>query len=190
MEALWNLEDKWNITTQEAFLIFICSALAVIGLCTTAILKKRKEKKNGVPGRQFFDEESGSKGTTTTNWSESSLRWGSMKKTLIGSVRWSGANKWEDSVCRTSIQTNAPPLLLAEGGSVAALELGCWSHNSDSPVWQRPILMGEKCEFPRFSGLILYDEQGRSVPGSGNKELVQQDIIITAPIVTTLRDLL
>ncbi|KAI3884900.1 hypothetical protein MKW92_003695 [Papaver armeniacum] len=185
MEALWNLEDKWKITTQEAFLIFICSALAVIGLCTTAILTKRKQKKNGVPGRQFFEEESGSKGMTTTNWSESSLRWVSMKKTLISSVRWSGANKWEDSACRTSQQTNAPPLLLAEGGSVS-LEFGCWSHNSDSPVWQRPILMGEKCEFPRFSGLILYDEQGRSLHGS---ELLQQDIS-TAPIVTTLRDLL
>ncbi|KAI3921866.1 hypothetical protein MKX01_005555 [Papaver californicum] len=185
MEALWNLEDKWNITTQEAFLIFTCSALAVIGLCTTAILKKKKDKKNGVRGRQFFEEESGSKGMTTTNCSESSLRWGSMKKTLISSVRWSGANKWEDSACRTSRQTNAPPLLLAEGGSIA-LEFGCWSHNSDSPVWQRPILMGEKCEFPRFSGLILYDEQGRSLHGS---ELVQQDII-TASMVTTLRDLL
>ncbi|KAI3938014.1 hypothetical protein MKW98_018570 [Papaver atlanticum] len=185
MEALWNLEDKWKITTQEAFLIFICSALAVIGLCTTAILKKRKEKKNGVPGRQFFEEESGSKDMTATNWSESSLRWVSMKKTLISSVRWSGANKWEDTACRTSRQTNAPPLLLAEGGSVS-LEFGCWSHNSDSPVWQRPILMGEKCEFPKFSGLILYDEQGRSLHGS---ELLQQDIS-AAPVVTTLRDLL
>lgn len=28
-------------------------------------------------------------------------------------------------------------------------------------VWQRRILMGMRCELPRFSGLILYDEQGR-----------------------------
>lgn len=29
-----------------------------------------------------------------------------------------------------------------------------------SPVWQRAILMGERCKPPTFSGLILYDEQG------------------------------
>ncbi|EFJ31457.1 hypothetical protein SELMODRAFT_408071 [Selaginella moellendorffii] len=31
-------------------------------------------------------------------------------------------------------------------------------------VWQRTILMGEKCEPPDFSGLILYDERGNRVP--------------------------
>jgi hypothetical protein len=31
------------------------------------------------------------------------------------------------------------------------------------PVWQRRILMGMRCELPRFSGLILYDEQGRRI---------------------------
>lgn len=33
----------------------------------------------------------------------------------------------------------------------------------DSPVWQRTILMGERCEPPAFSGLILYDERGNQV---------------------------
>ncbi|CAI0441025.1 unnamed protein product [Linum tenue] len=37
-------------------------------------------------------------------------------------------------------------------------------------VWQRPILMGEKCELPKFSGLILYDERGR--PLYDQKELL------------------
>lgn len=38
--------------------------------------------------------------------------------------------------------------------------VGGQSHNSTAAVWQRPILMGEKCELPRFSGLILYDQRG------------------------------
>ncbi|KAL4353839.1 hypothetical protein GQ457_06G005830 [Hibiscus cannabinus] len=30
---------------------------------------------------------------------------------------------------------------------------------SELSVWQRPILIGEKCKPPRFSGLVLYDER-------------------------------
>lgn len=33
----------------------------------------------------------------------------------------------------------------------------------DSPVWQRTILMGERCEPPVFSGLVFYDECGNRV---------------------------
>ncbi|XP_047050902.1 uncharacterized protein LOC124656148 [Lolium rigidum] len=44
------------------------------------------------------------------------------------------------------------------------------------PVWQRRILMGVRCELPRFSGLILYDEQGRRLnigtPGRRNHRQV------------------
>ena len=63
-----------------------------------------------------------------------------------------------------------PPRLAWNGMT----SVGLRSHNSDSPVWQRPILMGEKCELPRFSGLILYDERGQlldhSIKGSSDKE--------------------
>lgn len=31
------------------------------------------------------------------------------------------------------------------------------------PIWQRRVLMGVKCQMPRFSGMILYDERGRPV---------------------------
>ncbi|MCO5591871.1 hypothetical protein L7F22_045864 [Adiantum nelumboides] len=31
-------------------------------------------------------------------------------------------------------------------------------------VWQRSILMGERCKRPNFSGLILYDEKGNLLP--------------------------
>eukprot|EP00250_Pteridium_aquilinum_P005390 c15491_g1_i1 orf=246-695(+) len=32
------------------------------------------------------------------------------------------------------------------------------------PVWQRTILMGERCQRPTFSGLVLYDEKGNPLP--------------------------
>jgi hypothetical protein len=38
-----------------------------------------------------------------------------------------------------------------------------------TPVWQRRILMGTRCELPRFSGVILYDEHGRRLQ-SGTKQ--------------------
>ncbi|MCO5572177.1 hypothetical protein L7F22_025928 [Adiantum nelumboides] len=36
---------------------------------------------------------------------------------------------------------------------------------STDAVWKRSILMGERCEPPSFSGVILYDEHGNLVPG-------------------------
>jgi len=32
------------------------------------------------------------------------------------------------------------------------------------PVWQRSILMGERCQPPQFSGLIVYDDKGNRLP--------------------------
>jgi hypothetical protein len=34
------------------------------------------------------------------------------------------------------------------------------------PLWQKRVLMGERCEMPRFSGLILYDERGFPLPSN------------------------
>ncbi|KAI5060765.1 hypothetical protein GOP47_0025185 [Adiantum capillus-veneris] len=36
---------------------------------------------------------------------------------------------------------------------------------STSAVWSQSILMGERCEPPTFSGLILYDERGNLLQG-------------------------
>lgn len=58
-----------------------------------------------------------------------------------------------------------------------------------TPVWQRRILMGERCELPRFSGLILYDEHGRLVAGSSGRGHCHT-LKGQAPGVTTLKDLL
>uniref|UniRef100_A0ACD5WD41 Uncharacterized protein n=1 Tax=Avena sativa TaxID=4498 RepID=A0ACD5WD41_AVESA len=61
------------------------------------------------------------------------------------------------------------------------------------PVWQRRILMGMRCELPRFSGLILYDEQGRRLqmgtPGRRNHRQGKKKTARTSAS-PTLRDLL
>ncbi|KAK1281969.1 hypothetical protein QJS10_CPB22g00904 [Acorus calamus] len=36
-------------------------------------------------------------------------------------------------------------------------------------VWQRNILMGEKCQLPDFSGAIIYDSDGKIVPPLGHQ---------------------
>ncbi|RLM79441.1 uncharacterized protein C2845_PM12G13040 [Panicum miliaceum] len=55
----------------------------------------------------------------------------------------------------------------ADGRAAAAAE-GCRTPMTPrrTPVWQRRILMGTRCELPRFSGLILYDEHGRPLQSS------------------------
>ncbi|CAK9151753.1 unnamed protein product [Ilex paraguariensis] len=177
MEALWNLEDKWNLSTQEAVLFFACTGFLVIGLCAATALK-RKAKRN-----RIVDHEPRVVDSEDAKWSESRPGWGSVKKVLMSSVRWSGSSKWGESMRMGSRREG--PLLCGGGGGA---EVGWQSHNSVSPVWQRPILMGEKCELPRFSGLILYDERGRPLHHSsyeGNAENQEQ-----TAVRTTLRDLL
>lgn len=81
------------------------------------------------------------------------------------------------------------------------------------PLWQRRILMGERCELPKFSGLVLYDELGRPARSSSSHDSLLKVIskrklnhptlyislmfaptacmqVKPMPAVTTLRDLL
>ncbi|XP_062218941.1 uncharacterized protein LOC133918868 [Phragmites australis] len=69
-----------------------------------------------------------------------------------------------------------------------------------TPVWQRRILMGTRCELPRFSGLILYDEHGQPLQSSKQnraghlisrvRKYESKGKKKTARTTTTLRDLL
>lgn len=162
MEALWNLEDKLNLSTQEALILFVCAAFAVVAICTATVLKKMARR----PKQLLNHDKDISDDSMRPDWSEPSCGWFSMKKVLTGSVRWSRANKWEEK--KFGGLTERPtPLLGLEGCEV--IEMGWQSHNSVSPVWQRPILMGEKCELPRFSGRILYDERGQLLGDSQTK---------------------
>lgn len=154
MEALWSLENKWKLTTQESLLLFVCAAVAVVGLCAATILQKKARKKKVV------DMDDSPSKSIRVKLSEPSCGWVPIKRMLMGSVRWSGAKKWEDRRWIEGWREGDPPLLGLQESSEAG-SVGWQSHNSESPVWQRPILMGEKCELPRFSGLILYDERGK-----------------------------
>lgn len=144
MEALWNVEDKWNLTTQEALILLGCAALALIGLGVVTFLKRSRRK---VTAEKPLEAQESERFRFHSGPSRGGLVEAIVRRVLMGSLRWSRAKKWEE---------RPPPLLVVEGG-----QEGWHSHNSESPVWQRPILMGEKCELPRFSGLILYDERGR-----------------------------
>lgn len=157
MEALWNLEDKWKLSTQEAVAIFACTAFLVIGVCFATFLKRRAKRKGLVHQEPCTNE-----ATDEAKWSDQRQikSWGAVKKVLMSSVRWSGVSKWEERRLSGSQRERAAPLLVVRGEKCED-NLGRLSHNSTSAVWQRPILMGEKCELPRFSGLILYDERGR-----------------------------
>ncbi|KDP30039.1 hypothetical protein JCGZ_18615 [Jatropha curcas] len=167
MEALWNLEDKWKLTTQQAELILIAfTAFAVIGLCTVTVLKRKAQSKQTV-------DPAGS-----DHSSFNSSKWVRIRRLLIGWVRWSEANKWGEASGGKSRRRRSPLLGFEEDESPSSL--GWQSHNSASPVWQRPILMGEKCELPRFSGLILYDESGHLLHhslSSSRMENIDQVII-------------
>eukprot|EP00257_Ricinus_communis_P010861 XP_002531239.2 uncharacterized protein LOC8269042 [Ricinus communis] len=190
MEALWNLEDKWRLSTKEAFLVFVCSAFAVIGLCTVTVLKRKAQRKQMANHVETVAESS-------ITWSEThdSNNWVKIRRMLMESMRWSEANKWEEKG-----GGRPPPPPASASASLLGLErcdssgIGWQSHNSVSPVWQRPILMGEKCELPIFSGLILYDERGRLLDHSltsSREENIHQHQEKPAGIVRTrLKDLL
>lgn len=53
------------------------------------------------------------------------------------------------------------------------------------PIWQRRVLMGVKCQLPRFSGMILYDESGRPVC-SGIRDRARDQVRASAtPLLLT-----
>ncbi|KAF3442339.1 hypothetical protein FNV43_RR16255 [Rhamnella rubrinervis] len=189
MEALWNLEDKWKLSTQEAALLLVCAAFGVTGLCTATMVLRNKSKRKQQLVRQETNGEALGK-----ECSELPMKcgWESMKAALMGSVRWSRASKWDE---RRGGSWRETPLPLLEKGISNSVEFDVrWqSHNSESPVWQRPILMGEKCELPRFSGLILYDERGQPLRDHHKENscnIITNKEETVAAVRKTLRDLL
>ncbi|KAI3809632.1 hypothetical protein L1987_19228 [Smallanthus sonchifolius] len=172
MEALWKLEDKCKLSTQEAVIFFAGTAflvVAAVGLCAATTFRKR-DAKNSQDGGGVV-EPVAAKGSPG--------QWLRVKKGFTGSVQWSKASKWDGNL--SASRKEQPTPLLARGDG----EVEWPSHNAGSPVWHRPILMGEKCEFPRFSGLILYDERGKPLD-QGNSADIQEQPTERA----TLRDLL
>lgn len=181
--TLWNLEDKWKLSTQQSIAIFSCTCSLVIAICIVTVLIRRRAatRRKGLVGQ----DPCSSSTDNNIEWSEPKLLSSSstsVKKVLTNTLRWSGPSKWEEKKSRSHTE-RVSPLLDGESGQ--------WhSHNSDSPVWQRPILMGEKCELPRFSGLILYDERGRPVHHVDNDQFSFNQENVDVVGRTTLKDLL
>ncbi|XP_040989113.1 uncharacterized protein LOC121236745 [Juglans microcarpa x Juglans regia] len=195
MEALWNLEDKLKLSTQEALVLLVCAAFAIVGICAATILKKKKKMgmKKQLPDHDGMVTNCNELMRTKCAESETSCGWFSIKRVLMGSVRWSRANKWEEKRVGSGWRERPTPLLGMMEGS--EFDVGWQSHNSESPVWQKPILRGEKCELPRFSGLILYDERGRQLSDQSHQEIsckenIHPQVKTAAVVRNTLRDLL
>lgn len=178
METLWDLEDKLKVSTLGAILLLACASFALLlWLCIAIILRRKAINNNKIVHQEGAIDDENENVTTITNtitttttttpteWSEPScVGWISVKRVLMGSMLWSKASKLEENIAWHR-ERGSPLLGLQRQG----LDSGWQSHNSESPVWQRPILRGEKCELPRFSGLILYDEKGRLLRDSDDE---------------------
>ncbi|KAL3508808.1 hypothetical protein ACH5RR_028209 [Cinchona calisaya] len=191
MEALWNLEDKWKLSTQEAVAVFACTTFLVIGLCLATFLKRRAKRKKVLIHQEPCNMNDEAKWSDISDQKERKMG-GFVKKMLMSSVRWSGVQKSEERRLSGSQRERATLLLVVRGERYDEDHLGRASHNSTSAVWQRPILMGEKCELPRFSGLILYDERGRPIDPHADDGITDdfQEKSSAAAVRTTLRDFL
>ncbi|XP_074311194.1 uncharacterized protein LOC141647058 [Silene latifolia] len=149
MDALWSLEDKWKISTQKAVVLLICTAVLVSLACATVIgmVFRKKGQRNRIAN---LDSDNESESSSLIIYEEQSCCRRCtfyVKNVIVGSACWSMANKWSsDDFLAKCVRFS-----------------GCLGSKLP-PVWQRPILMGRKCEFLKTSGLILYDERGRPLP--------------------------
>ncbi|XXG67832.1 hypothetical protein AAC387_Pa06g1086 [Persea americana] len=167
MDLLKKVEEKWKeVTLEEALLLLVCVVLVVIivGYCATLLLRKRNAKTQEGAPEVVVDVVSG--------------RSGLGREEPRGSLRWSERSK----VCAA---------MVGEGGQGEGSGSGS-GRRARSPMlemWQRRILMGEKCKLPRFSGVILYDERGR--PLQQQQHLHQhQQVRPAAVVTTTMKELL
>lgn len=168
-EALWNWEDELKLSTKAAVVFFVVLATVAVGLLYVALkVARRREARDS--DDDGVDPEPGDNNSSIVvpSSSQALLKQtgatrppgcGVLKEVLMGSAQWSHSNKWEEEGRkRTPAALGLLLLACRRGGGGGPGKQK--SHSSASAVWQRPILMGEKCELPRFSGLVLYDERG------------------------------
>ncbi|PKU80140.1 hypothetical protein MA16_Dca026536 [Dendrobium catenatum] len=168
MSTLLHLSTTGSLTISEALFFFLLAALMTVGLCSTAALRRKKEfaegeEKINLPAARFEKEEQGEKWT---------VGWGGISEVMARVLCWSGRNErleldeggvgWRDVEATTATAT-------AAAAAVAAGGVDSGNSVAMSPLWQRRILMGERCQMPMFSGVILYDERGRLLRGNSAK---------------------
>jgi hypothetical protein len=68
-----------------------------------------------------------------------------------------------DDADAVGVEQKAAPAMGVGSGGVDGAAAALSGGTPLRPIWQRRVLMGVKCQLPRFSGMILYDESGRPV---------------------------
>ncbi|KAI4989890.1 hypothetical protein ZWY2020_038253 [Hordeum vulgare] len=112
-----------------------------MGLCAS-MLQRRTEKRYPEPRR----------GTARALFVVRGDRQPSNPEGLVVRVQDSG---------RTQLQRYGGAESGRRGAGAGGTEYaGIGRHDAGPGWWQRRILMGMRCELPRFSGLVLYDEHG------------------------------
>ncbi|KAJ8476540.1 hypothetical protein OPV22_020267 [Ensete ventricosum] len=149
MAALGDPSRRRAPLALETLLLLLVAAVAVIGLCATAAVRKKRNRSDKQTGEALLSI------------------WKALKKALAMSLHGREGEESEDSEVEPEAQARRTPVL---------------------PLWQRRILMGERCELPQFSGLILYDEGGRPVCSNSSHGTLFE--IKPTPAATTLKDLL
>lgn len=142
-----------HFSAQGALLLFFFAAFTAIGLCASAVVKMRRvqqAKETTVPNSTVEEPASG---------------WREIKKVLISPLHLGDASQAVEPEVRVAAAETAAKGRREEQGGMTYTP----------PLWQRRILMGERCEMLKFSGLILYDERGRPLTSNNtNRGMVQQ----------------
>lgn len=130
------------LTTAAGF----CAVVFLVALCARSVVGSRREVKGSNPA------------DTRVSW----RRWGAVRKKVMKAMKGGGGFKL------TMVKDDPGEVsFLSEGAAVVTVEEGAPS--STPPVWKKKIMMGERCQLPKFSGLILYDEQGNALPHAKQK---------------------
>ncbi|XP_039124263.1 uncharacterized protein LOC120260768 [Dioscorea cayenensis subsp. rotundata] len=177
-KANWSLQADENSLLLFFFIFFF--VVVFTGLCVTALLRKKNMKNSTlVNNDNEEEEEDDDDDEEEEEEEEEGSGWERTRKMLARTLRWSEATRWQNEWA-------------------AMAEMRCNSRRDEhrnamaSPLWKRRILMGEKCELPRFSGVILYDEHGFPLRDSPREEIDQHSYYRDEPVkvLTTLKDLL
>jgi len=118
----------------------------LVALCAKSVVGSRREVKASTPA------------DARGSW----RKWGAVRKKVLKAMKGGGGFK-----LRMVKDDPGEVSFLSEDAAVVTVEEP--PPNATPPVWKKKIMMGERCQLPKFSGLILYDEQGNALPHAKQK---------------------
>ncbi|KAJ7525516.1 hypothetical protein O6H91_17G054300 [Diphasiastrum complanatum] len=168
-----------EVPSMVVVIIAFCAILMILGLCARD--SSISIETNKVTNRESDGDESPSSGSANCK----------SQKTAASRLQSSGSKLLSLIKSRSThndrkLSNSCDQLReLEEAYSNQGQEEACWS----GPLWRRTILMGEKCEPPEFSGLILYDNNGNRIPefpaklskAASNPEMMQVTVVNSFP---------